>query len=367
MMAGDFTKEEDPYFQFEDALMRWGTSFAALGVDFRGSTLELDLLERRGKYDNGFCRWPTLVQFRGNKRIPGSANFTCNLIPGQVGAGAEALDTLFHEAGHAAHYLNSEETEVCLNTEHPPSSTAWAETQSMFMDSINGSIEWRTRYAQNADGNLYPFELFERKVRKLEALRPLYMMGIMFVADFERNIYEAQKLTASFVKKTAQEIYTKYFDRSVPSYYVLTVPHLYAWESACSYHGYGLAELAVQQWREYFYKKYEYIVDNKHVVKEMYKVWRLAARKTFKEFVHLATGTKLSPNAYLKGATRSTDALLRLAKKRIKRLQRVPRWDKPIDLNATIKMVHGKKTIATNAQNFEDMTNKYTTWLKKQT
>lgn len=35
MMTGDFTKEEDQFFQFDEALLRWGRSFAALGVDFK--------------------------------------------------------------------------------------------------------------------------------------------------------------------------------------------------------------------------------------------------------------------------------------------------------------------------------------------
>jgi hypothetical protein len=42
-------------------------------------------------------------------------------------------------------------TEICLNTEYPPASTAWDETQSMFLDTMFDSIEWRTRYAKNLD------------------------------------------------------------------------------------------------------------------------------------------------------------------------------------------------------------------------
>src|SRR5579863_1506573 len=134
MMAGDFTKEEDPYFQFGDAMMLWGRSFSALGIDYQKGTLTLDLLDRKGKWNNGFCHWPQLVHFNGGKRVPGSSNFTCNVVAGQAGSGVQGYNTLFHEGGHAAHLLNTQEREVILNTEYFPASTAWDETQSMFLD-----------------------------------------------------------------------------------------------------------------------------------------------------------------------------------------------------------------------------------------
>ena len=136
MLSGNFTKEEDPYFKFEDALIRWGRSFSALGIKYRGGELKLDLLDRKGKWSNGFCHWPKLIHYKNGKRISGASNFTCNVVFGQIGSGAQGIHTLFHEGGHAAHLLNSTETEVCLNQEYPPMSTAWAETQSMFLDTL---------------------------------------------------------------------------------------------------------------------------------------------------------------------------------------------------------------------------------------
>src|SRR3989344_2877220 len=196
MMAGDFTKEEDPYFQFDRALLRWGQSFSAMGIDFKKGTLTLDLLDRKGKWNNGFCHWPALVHFKNGQRQPGSSNFTCNVVAGQVGRGAQGYVTLFHEGGHAAHLLNTQEQEVILNTEYPPAQTAWDETQSMFLDAAFSGIEWKIRYAKDANGDPYPFELFERKVRKLQVLKPSRMNSILFVAQFEREIYEARNLTA---------------------------------------------------------------------------------------------------------------------------------------------------------------------------
>lgn len=364
LLSGNFTKETDKYFPFEEALMRWGQSFMNLGISYQGGTLQLDLLDREGKYENGFCHWPDLVYFDGKKRIPGSANFTCNVVYGQVGSSHRGYNTLFHEGGHAAHLLNTEETEACVNTEYPPASTAWDETQSMFLDTMLSSIEWSTRYAYSNEGEAYPFELYEREVRRLHPLAPLRMNGITSVMTFERALYEEKDLTKEKVLSIAKRVFKKYTDSSAESYRLLSIPHIYSWESSCSYQGYGLAEIALFQWREYFYKKYGYIIDNPAVGKEMKAVWKYGSAKTFPECVKLATGKKLSPDSYLKQVTMSAEAKIKQAKARIKRMETVKTKRKPVDLKATIRLVHGKKVIATNKKNFEDMARTYAKWLE---
>ncbi len=366
MMTGDFAKEDDQYYPFELALSRWGRSFAALGVNYQGGTLRLDLLDREGKYSNGFCHQPVPVFYRNGKRQPAESNFTCNVVYGQIGSAANGYHTLFHEGGHAAHYLNSQQTEVCLNHEYPPGSTAWAETQSQFMDTIFSSVEWRTRYAKNEKGQAYPFELFKRKIERLNVLAPLGFTGTMAVCAFERAVYEEENLTVEKVINFAKKAARKYFDYSVDTLWLLNVPHIYSWEATCSYHGYGLAEIALMQWREYFYKKYGYIVDNPKVGEEMKKVWSMGASKTFKEFVQIATGKPLSAEATIKDLTMSIPEVLKKAKSRINRLKKVPEHTGPIGLNATIVMQSRLKSVATNKKSFEDMAQKYASWLKKQ-
>tara|TARA_B100000745_G_scaffold298646_1_gene247744 strand:+ start:7327 stop:9147 length:1821 start_codon:yes stop_codon:yes gene_type:complete len=365
MLSGDFTKEEDPYYRFEDALMRWGKSFAALGIDYQGGSLVFDLLDRKGKYSNGFCHWPDLVWYKKGKKQKGRAQLTCNVVPGTIGAGDEGTHTLFHECGHAAHLLNSEVTESGLNHEYAPQSTAWAETQSMFLDTMFGSIEWRMRYAKDENGKSYPFSLFEKMLEKLYPLRPLGMMGISSVMEFEKRIVETKDLTVEKVKKIAKSVSKKYSAKDSGTLGLLNVPHIYSWESACAYHGYGLAELALMQWREYFYKKYGYIVDNPRVGEEMTAVWRLGAIKTFPEFVKIATGKKLSAKAFIKNAVASKASITKKAKEKIDRLKKVPKHKGLVRLNAKIKVVHGKEVIATNKTSFEAMAKRYAAWLKK--
>ncbi|MCK5590930.1 MAG: hypothetical protein KAI72_03140, partial [Candidatus Pacebacteria bacterium] len=67
-----------------------------------------------------------------------------------------------------------------------------------------------------------------------------------------------------------------------------------------------------------------------------------------------------------KRISKSAPEVLRDAKKKIKTLESVKKYTKPVKLNAKIKLVHGKKTIATNTKSFEDMAERYAKWLDKQ-
>lgn len=377
MMSGDFVKEADQYFPFDEALPRWGQSFQNMGVGFNGGSLYLDLLDRKGKYANGFCHWPELVHFEGSKRIPGRANFTCNVVYGQPGSSDQGYNTLFHEGGHAAHFLNTIQKDTCLNHEYPPMSTAWAETQSMFFDTVYSSYEWKSMYAKNKKGEVYPLDLFERKLRKSHVRMPLALSSMIMMSHFEQDVYSCKKLTKEKLKALAIKNFKKFTDMSEDSLFLLNVPHLYSWSSACSYHGYGLADLAQTQWRAYFKKKYGSIVDNKKVGKEMLQVWRDGSKYTFKEFVKKATGKNLLSKAWIEENTQSIEVILKKARAQEKRANMLharetlkkssknasQKSKKPINLDAKITMVSGKETIATNAASFEKMTKDYAKWL----
>ena len=220
--------------------------------------------------------------------------------------------------------------------------------------------------AKNRTGQTYPLDLYERRVRKLNRFAPLGMMGISSVMKFEKRVYEEKKLTREKLLTIAKTTYTEYSAASVGSYRLLSIPHIYSWESSCAYQGYGLAQLALVQWREYFFKKYGYIVDNPKVGKEMTKMWTYASSETFSDCMKLATGKKLSAKHYISSVTASADSTIRKAKKRIADLEKVRQYTKIIDLDAEVKMVHGKKTISTNKNGFEAMAKKYATWLESQ-
>ena len=102
-MAGDITKKLDPYFPFEKSVEQWGRSFAALGIAYSGASMNLDLLDRKGKYSNGFCHWPQPAWIKPDGSWqPTVTHFTSLADPAAVGSGLTGLTTLMHEAGHAA-------------------------------------------------------------------------------------------------------------------------------------------------------------------------------------------------------------------------------------------------------------------------
>jgi hypothetical protein len=158
-----------------------------------------------------------------------------------------------------------DQQDVILNTEYPPASTAWAETQSMFMDSVMSSIEYRTLYARNSDGEYFPREQFETRVRKLHPLAGRRMMSIAAMVQFERQIYTSTDLTTDKVLDIANGVSLNYFSHSTPLPRPLLAVHPFNWESACSYHGYGMADLAVYQYREFFFERDGYVLDNPQV------------------------------------------------------------------------------------------------------
>jgi hypothetical protein len=136
---------------------------------------------------------------------------------------------------------------------------------------------------------------------------------------------------------------------------LLDVPHIYWWDNSCAYHAYGLAELAVWQWREYFLKKYGYIVDNPNIGKEMQKVWKYGSIKPFPEVVKIATGKKLSPAAYIKEVTMSLAQVQKEAKKRVAIQRKVKQKVlKGNELNAIIELVHGKQKIADSKKRVQE-------------
>ena len=141
----------------------WASSSAA-------PRMQLDLLERPGKYQNGFCHGPipAWVNEKG-EWVPGQINFTAEAKPDQVGSGLRAINTLFHEGGHAAHFANVVQNSPCFSQEYAPTSMAYAETQSMFCDSLLSDADWLKRYARNAHGEAIPDALIRDRDRQQSA------------------------------------------------------------------------------------------------------------------------------------------------------------------------------------------------------
>jgi hypothetical protein len=285
--SGDLANRVDPYFPPAYAFERWGRTFAALGVNYRGATLKVDLIDRPRKYNNGFMHGPLPSYVDRNGFHPAQVGFTSNAMLESVGAGQDMAKTLHHEGGHASHFANGFMPSPAYHQEFAPTSVATAETQSMFMDSFLNDPLWLLRYAKTVDGKPMPVELLKEVVIEHHRSLARQLRYMLIIPFFERALYEMpdDQLTPENILKLARDTENKlvFADSAKPA---ITIPHLLQQISSAYYHGYVLAELAVYQTRAYFLKKYGYIVDNPKIAREMTKkYWAEGNRRSFFEFV----------------------------------------------------------------------------------
>jgi len=265
--SGDVTRRLDPYMPFGLAVRRWILSFRRLGIQFRQATMQLDLLDRPGKHQNGFCHGPvpSWINERG-EWMPAAINFTSEAKPDQVGSGLRAINTLFHEGGHAAHFANVTQNAPCFSQEYAPTSMAYAETQSMFCDSLLSDADWLTRYARTPAGDAIPSSLILDRIRSTQPMHAYDSRAIAVVPYFESALYRMtdSERTPDVVLALARETERRVLGIESPRP-LLAIPHLLNQESAASYQGYLLALMAVSQTRAYLLRTCGYLTDNPDV------------------------------------------------------------------------------------------------------
>jgi hypothetical protein len=365
---GDAVRDLDPYMQFEDALQRWGKSFAALGISYEQAVLQLDLVVRKGKYENGFCHAPVVPFKDAQGRVRSEVNFTSNAVPGQVGSGKRAAETLFHEGGHAAHFANMLMGAPCFSQEFAPTSAAFAETQSMFCDSLLDDADWLTRYAKDKDGNPVPWTVIENATRKSQPAQVSFIRSLLMVCYAEKALYEMadDELTRDNVLKTFVNIERRLGLLSRCPRPTLAVPHLLSGEASCIYHGYVLALAGVALTRHFFTERDGYLTDNPKIgptLREVY--WKPGNSITFVDYLARLTGSPFTMDALVTDLSMSADEAVAEQKARVAKLADVPAYSGPVELDCTLRMVHGADVIAsTENGSFEDVARTYADWLK---
>lgn len=367
-IAGDVTAQMDPYFGFGTALGRWARSFTASGIRYHGATLTLDLLDRKGKYENGFMHGPVPGFMDGATYLPARINFTANAIPGQVGSGHRATETLFHEGGHAAHFSNIFMPSPCFSQEYAPTSVAFAETQSMFLDSFIETPDWLSRYARDGKGAAMPIGLIKENIAKKHPYKAFQLRAMLTVCFAEKAIYEMgdASLTADNVLKTVRDIERELQFLNEGTRPVLSVPHLLSGESSAYYHGYVLAEMAVHQTRRFFLARDGALVDNPAVGRDLAEhYWKPGNSRSFLDMVQGLTGKPFSAEATEELVSQPLEAALAEAEQAAAMASGDGEARGPVDLDAVIRIVHGDEVIATNEEgrSFEAVEKGFAAWL----
>ncbi|MFM5699529.1 M3 family metallopeptidase [Aeromonas veronii] len=364
-VSGDVTRQLDPYVPFSRALRDWVESFRRLGIQYRGATLTLDLLTREGKYENGFCHGPVPSFFQQGEWIPAVVNFTSLADPAQVGSGWSGLNTLFHEGGHAAHFANVTGNAPCFSQEFPPTSMAYAETQSMFCDSLLDDADWLKRYARNAAGEAIPDALIKEMIEARQPFRAFNERQIALVAYFERDLYamdEAER-TPEAVLALARQWERKILGVESPRP-LLAIPHLLNQESACAYHGYLLALMAVEQTRAFFLKRDGYLTDNPRIGPDLAAhYWGPGNGMSHDETLRSLTGEGFSAVPLAEACNLSAAEAWQQAKACMAAAQQRPAAGEGSPLDAHIRVVHGAELIADNSESETRMLADFEAWI----
>lgn len=367
--AGDVTRQLDPYFPFSASLERWINSFKRLRIGFNGAEMQLDLLVRKGKYENGFMHGPVPPFVQEGKWVPARINFTSLAKPDQIGSGASGINTLFHEGGHAAHFANIRQNAPCFSQEFPPTSMAYAETQSMFCDSLLGDADWLKRYAKNAQGETIPDELIRADISTQQPMRAFSERHILLVPYFEWQLYswDDEARTPEAMTKLARDTEQRILGISGSPRPTLAIPHLLSMESACSYQGYLLALMAVEQTRSYFLQRDGYLTDNPAIGPDLAQhYWHPGNSVSHDDTLRSLTGEGFNP-AYLAQACNLTvDEAWQQAEEMMVKAAARPQPAADFDLSARIRVVDGSRVLADNEQSDEKMCQDFAAFIERE-
>ncbi|MEZ8095052.1 M3 family metallopeptidase [Photobacterium swingsii] len=363
--SGDAMRDLDAYVPFSQSLRRWVESFGRLNIDYSGAELTLDLLDRKGKYQNGFCHGPVPSFYDQESWIPAKVNFTSNAKPDQVGSGYDGINTLFHEGGHAAHFANVKMNSPCFSQEFAPTSMAYAETQSMFCDSLLEDADWLKQYALDAEGQPVPDEVIKALVDSRQPFRSYIERSILVVPYFECALYQLpeDQLTPENVTQLARDMERKILGLACSPRPLLAIPHLLSDEAACSYQGYLLAHMAVFQTRAYFTEKFGYLTDNPEIgplLAEHY--WHAGNSVNHNGTIMRLTGEGFNAKYLADECNLSKEQAWALEKQKIAALADRRRADIS-PLNATISIVDGATKLADNSQSDGVMCHDFETYI----
>ncbi|WP_028865416.1 M3 family metallopeptidase [Psychromonas aquimarina] len=367
MYSGDAARQLDPYVPFSKSLRRWVQSFGRLNINFSQADLTLDLLDRPGKYQNGFCHGPVPSFYNVDKWQAAKVNFTSNAKPDQIGCGFDGINTLFHEGGHAAHFSNVKLNSPCFSQEFAPTSMTYAETQSMFCDSLLNDGDWLKKYAVNAQREVIPDSVIRALVEAKQPFKAYQERSILVVPYFEWAVYSSdeQQLTAEHLTRLARQTEKRILGLEVSPRPLLAIPHLLSQESACSYQGYLLAHMAVYQTRAYFTKKFGYLSDNPEIgplLAEHY--WRPGNSISHNATLHSLTGEGFSPAYLAEMCNQSSEQAWAQEQQKISAASKRSQIE-PLSLNASIRIVDGDKLIADNHKSDQQLCEDFEAYIAK--
>src|SRR5690606_5983820 len=148
---------------------------------------------------------------------------------------------------------------------------------------------------------------------------------------------------------------------------LLAIPHLLNQESACAYHGYLLALMAVEQTRAYFLQRDGYLTDNPRIRPDLAAhYWGPGNGMTHDETLQSLTGEGFSAVPLAEVCNQSVADAWAQAQACMAAAQQRPPAGEGAPLNARIRVVHGSELIADNSESEARMLADFEGWIRRQ-
>jgi hypothetical protein len=236
----------------------------------------------------------------------------------------------------------------------------------MFLDSLLEDADWQTRYAQTAKGEAMPFALAEKAIRLGQPYASWAQRAMIAVCYAERAIYQIpdKDLTAERVMKEIRRAERDMLFMESPRP-ALSVPHLISGDGSAYYHGYTLALMAVHQTRRFFRERDGHLMDNGKIGPDLRKAyWEPGNSRKFPDFIRGLTGREVSPAALADRVNLGVEEAVKEARDSVARAASIPAHGGTVELDARIRVIHGRQDIADTSKGFAPAAAAFSKWIE---
>jgi hypothetical protein len=208
----------------------------------------------------------------------------------------------------------------------------------------------------------------ERAITAAQPFAAWQARAMLAVCYAERALYEIpdEELSSERVLSELRAVERRllFLEEGAPRP-ALAVPHLLAGESSAYYHGYVLAEMAVETTRDFFLERDGHLTDNPRVGPDLAQAyWRPGNRFSFLEFVPRLTGRELGCEQLARRLAQEVDERIAAARRTLQATRSRPRASVAVDLNAKVRIVHGRETVAELHGDFETFADEFSRWIE---
>jgi Zn-dependent oligopeptidase len=238
----------------------------------------------------------------------------------------------------------------------------------MFCDSLLDDADWLKAYAHSADGQPMPDDLVRERMATRQPMRAFEERSLAVVPYFEMALYAlddaalAGEAVLGLARDTEQRVLGVESPRPL-----LAIPHLLNQESAASYQGYLLAEMAVQQTRAHFLRRDGYLTDNPSIGPALAAhYWAPGNSLDLEAMLRRLTGEGFSASYLADACNQSVEEVWAAAEASLAAAaQREPAAG-VASLDARIRIVHGDQVLADSTNGEEAMCARFEAWVREQ-